>query len=310
MKKIAVLLFVFLPFLLNGQTYIPIPASPTSEWRVQHMYHFKTDPCLIVEDYKYYFMNDTLIKSKTYSKLYKSGIIYETPLGPNSYCDPKTYHYTDIYVGAIRNDSSKVYLHSSQNQTERLLYDFNLHIGDTLANKIFSWSGNLVVGIDTILINNRQHRRFFIGDTSTPFMDSTRFIVEGVGSSIGLIEIEHWESSHDLLCYAENNASVFPKGSYCILNIGIDELSIEQEFALKYYPNPVNSVLNLSFENNLTNEAELYIINTLGQQVYQQKLQANNYQYRIPLNKIKPGIYFFEVRSTQIRIASGKFIKN
>ena len=312
MRKILITTLLLLPFFVWSQSYIPIPADSTSEWRVKNVYHFKSNICLHIDDIKYYFIGDTLIDTFTYSKLYKSGVYYQEPIGPDANCDSVIYHFTDVLVGGIRNDAGKVYFKSIYNDPEILLYDFTLNIGDTLKRPYFVFDANIIVAIDTVTINNRQHRRFFIdSDTLSPAtIDSTQYITEGIGSSTGLLKAANFESANDLLCYAENHIPIYPVGSSCILNVGINKIKDDnQKESVQLYPNPVKDIINLEFKNINHNDLELTIYNMMGKQVKQFQIPRGELKYMLNLSKLDAGLYFYKIWNETGIIYSGKIIK-
>ncbi len=312
MKKLLITTILLLPFFVWSQSYIPIPADSTSEWRVMKKYHFKANICLHVDDLKYYFMGDTLINAHTYSKLYKSGIKYQTPLGPNLNCDPNIYHFTDVYVGAIRNDTGKVFYKIIYNDPEILLYDFTLNVGDTLQRPCFNFDTNTIVAIDTVTINNRQHRRFFIdSDTLTSStIDSMQYIIEGIGAATGLLEQANFEAANELLCYAENHIPIYPFGCSCILNVGVEEIKINTKNEnIHLYPNPVNDIITFEFNSIIHTDLRLSIYNILGKQVKQFQIPSNELKYKVNLSELETGLYFYRIWNETSIIDSGKFIK-
>jgi len=313
MKKLLFLAVFLIPISIFSQSYIPIPADSTAEWRVEKKYHFKSDICLYIDDIKYYFAGDTTINTLKYSKLYKSGISYQTPLGPNANCDSTIYHFTDTYAGAIRNDMGKVFFKSLNSNTESLLYDFTLSVGDTLLRPCFSFGVNTIYAIDTVTINNRQHRRFFIKITDTVtnsiIIDSMNYITEGVGSSEGLIEEPNWEGGNELLCYAENHTPIYPIGCSCILNVGIKNNSPKQIASVKVFPNPTKGIITFEFDNMVQNTYKLTIYNILGKQVDQLQIPSSKHGFKVNLNHLPSGLYFYKIMNNTELVYSGKIIK-
>ena len=82
------------------------------------------------------------------------------------------------------------------------------------------------------------------------------------------------------------------------------EIIIENEFNLKLYPNPAGEQLTVKMP---VNEGEIYIYNSLGQQVLLKKV--NDYQQNINISHLPSGVYFLSVESDERRITKS-FIKN
>ncbi|MBI1341463.1 MAG: T9SS type A sorting domain-containing protein [Terrimonas sp.] len=75
---------------------------------------------------------------------------------------------------------------------------------------------------------------------------------------------------------------------------------------LKYYPNPATSFINFELQTSEEKGLNLYVINFLGKQVYEQK----NIQQRtiIDLSQFTRGVYIFQLRDMNGKaIESGKF---
>jgi len=75
------------------------------------------------------------------------------------------------------------------------------------------------------------------------------------------------------------------------------------EFKVALYPNPTNAEINLEFELPAAQTFDLAVYNLAGKLVMQQKSLgtegANNVS--VLLDGLKPGIYFLEVRSEQLK---------
>jgi len=97
-----------------------------------------------------------------------------------------------------------------------------------------------------------------------------------------------------------------PNGDITI-SIGIvPELT---DLGIKLYPNPAKENITIDFKNTLTQEAELFIYNTLGQKVRSYSIKQQQSEISIGLIGIMPGIYYCELRTKDKIIGVGKFIK-
>lgn len=164
MKILFTILTLTTCFKINSQTniYHPLPDSNTV-WSVGKV--------------KYLVKGDTLYHSQTYQKYYFTS---DTSLTPSS------LHF----VAMVRQDivNKRIYGIEGWQQTERLIYDFSLHINDTLTvyPLDITCSDNpikiKVTSIDSILINGSYRKRSYIAGYSTIMRDT---IIEGIGSSYG-----------------------------------------------------------------------------------------------------------------------------
>ncbi len=299
MKKLLLLSALLFPLFVSSQNYIPIPCDSTSEWRIK-MESVNKDYCLKIKDYLYYFNDDTIINSHIYKKLYMSGIHYEEAYG-NITCNPTVYHFQKNYVGAIRNDSGKVYCLQPYFY-EFLLFDFTLNIGDTVPGFFYFSKATTIFSIDSVLINSRYHKRFNL--------KYGYWIIEGIGSNFGLIESESMslDASSEFLCYAENHIPIFPVGTNCILNVSINEnKEYKKKTDLIIYPNPASDEITIDFGKVLEQDVFVEIYNITGQKVKRQKFKGKSL-IQIEAKDLVHGLYLGKVIFYNGEVANFKFV--
>ena len=92
-----------------------------------------------------------------------------------------------------------------------------------------------------------------------------------------------------------------------VTGINIDKTSISQENIdkdkVKIYPNPVNDILNISAPENIES---VKIINSIGQLIYQEKVNTN--ELKINTNNYKSGFYIISIK-TKAQLITRKIIK-
>ena len=125
--------FIFISFLLLGNVfanaqawkYHPMPDS-NAVWRVDWSSSSHCWPPSLYSKYQYTIGMDTTIGIKTYKKIFRSGRA--------GMCGGSAGSYIYNYAGGMRQDTinKKVYFICPNYSTDTLLYDFSLHIGDTL----------------------------------------------------------------------------------------------------------------------------------------------------------------------------------
>ena len=95
-------------------------------------------------------------------------------------------------------------------------------------------------------------------------------------------------------CYGSDTISVF--------NVNISDLSL---IDFNIYPNPVNDILNLSLNINLS-DFELEIVNTLGEVLFSDRIVSNNFNnYILNVSEFSDGFYFLKIKSgSQARVIS------
>ena len=62
------------------------------------------------------------------------------------------------------------------------------------------------------------------------------------------------------------------------------------------YPNPANNIVNLTFEDGLSNDAIITLRNQLGQVIEQRELRAGDFTIEWNVSTLADGLYLFEIR--------------
>ncbi len=191
------ILFVFISFEISlAQNYVPFPDS-NAVWTNDRIDVTCGDPLYICYFAQFTLTGDTIIGTYSYNKVYSGG--------SNS----------NNYFGAIRNDipEKKVYFIKAYTDTDTLLYDFNIDVGDTVPASYVNlyeypapWT---VISIDSISANGQYRRRYNISNTGWETS-----LIEGIGSIGGLFEQYFYpEGSSMLLCFFQNDSIVYPEGN-------------------------------------------------------------------------------------------------
>ncbi len=71
------------------------------------------------------------------------------------------------------------------------------------------------------------------------------------------------------------------------------------EFECVLYPNPANTQLNITLQNELQ-DAQIQILNTLGQVVFSETKNSQNKLIQLNIQNIPPGSYILEIRSEEV----------
>jgi hypothetical protein len=257
--------------------------------------------CDHTNNYTIYFGNDTLINGNMYHKLRQSGFTY------SSLCGGGGYYYSP-FAGAIRQDTlqQKVIIYFNSVSGDTILYDFNLHVGDTLdGSKVIWGSANyfIISSIDSILINGQYRKRYNYKDTIGCNLDSS--IIEGIGGTSGLIlapsNCFEWFTS--LTSFEQNGIGMYPDVSAnCVIISAIKNILADNY--LNIYPNPLFDKLNVTLNNNEPSEIILYDIAS-------RKLLQRKFINSVSLNteQLAKGIYLYEVRNKNGVIKKGKVVK-
>ena len=76
------------------------------------------------------------------------------------------------------------------------------------------------------------------------------------------------------------------------------------DLVLSIYPNPANLTLNILDKQNLLNNANVSIINYLGQTVL-----SMPYSHQIDISNLLNGVYTVKIKTEQGKLYHSKFIK-
>ncbi|MFI5142077.1 MAG: T9SS type A sorting domain-containing protein, partial [Bacteroidia bacterium] len=294
MKKFLLLLTIACILQVNAQTnvYHPFP-NIYSDWHLSEtQYPSSGTTGSLSYSYIYYVSGDTLVNSLNYKKVnyLNQGQCYCPPTPLNQIFTGGTYNF------AYRNDSAnkKVYILPLNNTVEKLWYDFNLNIGDTLKNTYSTGGANpgitiIVNAIDSVLTCNNYYKRFSCSCSPTyPF--GPIYLTERVGFS-----------THFINETVSNNCTMEPFQLYstdawsidaCPNGLGIKSNINANIIAL--YPNPAQN--NFTVEVSSNEKQTLFIFDINGKQVL---LQTINGTTNIDAGNLSAGVYNLSITNNQ-----------
>jgi len=303
LKKLYLFFFVLITFESSAQTsvYHPFPDSNVV-WNVE-----VSTPCSVGFNDRfwtsYIIEGDTVIGLNNYRKVYKAWIIEYWQCWGMNFSGP------GYYVGAIRQDTAArtVYYYESGSTSERLLYDFNLHAGDTLRGFLAQCPDDSVIAEeDSVLINGNFRKRWKLNLWYGP-----NYIIEGIGFTGGpLSPICGWfEGGPTLICCTQDNVVLFEDSLYTTTP-GLCDLidlvyPVEKNSAPLLYPNPVNDEVVLE---TIEAPATLRIFNSMGCEVVEQKILST--KTILNLKDLPKGIYFYTLNNSSLLLSTGNFIKD
>ena len=307
-KTTLILLCLVITSICSAQLNYTIPMDSTSTWRLSTTKIYKSGKDGLAQEKEFvdfiaYGAGETIINNLVYTKMLKTGKRrYIDANGVSTY----TY-FNGILYGHIRSDSTRTYWGSGTG--ERLLYDFSLQVGDHLPNTIISDTTTFVTSIDTIIINGKSLRRFYIKDTVNSNLVS-RWYIEGIGHQHGIIAPMYGSSveGYDFFCYAENGVAVLPPGSNCDLMVGIDNPAINND-VLSIYPNPSTGWIKIQYQSLNATKVRVQIANAFGQIIEQipWQVQPGQNERTFNLNSLSPGLHVVLIRNGG-RMVNRKFL--
>jgi hypothetical protein len=302
-------MFGFLTSRSQSYIYHPFPED-TATWVVDNV----SNTCTGINSYCYSdvfkMKGDTLINGISYNKIYWQQVkFYYINFPPNQVVG-RTYLTPEIYWAGLRQDipNKKVFITSSTN-SDTLLYDFNLQLGDTLPQTYLQngWpQPSIVTQIDSILIGIQYHKSFLLNFwTAEPF---TKTLIEGVGSGGRLNSVySFFESGPKTVCFNNNQiATPCIWGSCSLYSNVISVNEIDPISKYKISPNPFSSQTVLETASQFHN-ATLTIYDSFGQT---KKMTNNLSGQKITLNRdnLPSGLYFIRLTQDSKTLAVIKII--
>lgn len=235
---------------------------------------------------------DTTINSILYKKIFRI---------PDPLVQQDPY-----FTGAIREDSTKkVYIWSNSTNSDKLLYDFNLTLGDSFVTTNL-WNCPIQVTVDTldtiVLLNGELRKRYVF----SPGIMGTDIWIEGIGSDGGLFGVGgvcFTDFSFGLLCFREDDILkyIYPYFNTCYYPVGIEEPS--PDMVAHPFPNPTRGSVSLLDLNELSS-TRLTVYNILGAKMDIPETTGTG----IDLSSSPDGVYFLRIE-TENGIVTKKVIK-
>ena len=225
------------------------------------------------------------------------------------------------YIGALREDSLKIYFYSFINDdsplcayisgdtlfpagSETLLYDFNLTPGDTVFWGAYE---RVVSSIDSILLHDGSYsnRINFVQEHGEDYW------IEGIGSRLGLFgayNFPPFEGGCTLSCFHKD--SIYLHGQYSDPQACDGILSSPQVIAeienIRIYPNPTKGALNMEIIDHSTAQLHLEVFNQFGQKIEEKILYSRTSS--LSLEKYSSGLYFIQFKKEGKLVASKKVL--
>ncbi|MDP2721415.1 MAG: T9SS type A sorting domain-containing protein [Bacteroidales bacterium] len=287
MKTLTTLIFSLLA--LSAWAQIPAYFANNPEWR-QISDCADGLPCVEQQNYVYYLNGDSTSGGLIYKKLYKRGVVthqwFDSPPIPD-YCN-ESWTFNEFNL-LIRQEERKIYIRQ-WDETEALLYDFDLAVGDTLPITWNQWHEDIIVtSIDSVQVGDSYRKVFNLSEQSSPQL------IEGIGHEGGFLEPfpPMLECGYIFMCYALNGTTYYPnEGEPCDLSVGVETVS--NAYSITSYPNPASGQVTIGFENPALIRRVL-ATNISGQMKELNFKQENARSIVVDLSKLAKGLYMIQL---------------
>ena len=248
---------------------------------------------------------DTVILSDTIYNIYRCNEMY-SDVGCGGFQGfPGDFRNYDKYIRESE-DRSKLYFRTSLSNTEILLMDLNLEVGDTVDTETWIWDGvsynDAAIMVDSVYYSNdMKHIRtnyytsFKRSYTSDIIYDTLKFI-EGIGPSFGITYIPSVMLAekgsyyiYTIICYYRDEISEYrkiPNEWSCYVRWWMNINDIDNMCAT-IYPNPIKDKL---FITDLVAEKHtIKIISQMGTVI--KTITAYGRKVEIDLKGLPNGVY-------------------
>ena len=214
MKAVTTVLFAIasLPSMTFGQAYMPLISTPDSSDTWVEVRSCTDFSCWFADRNRYTIAGNITSGGIEYAKFHVSSE-YEQGSDQSEWCT-ESISYSDRIIG-IREADKRIYVNldpTADTDEEYLAYDFNLAVGDTVpsphlinGNPSIPEPNLVIQSIDSVPISGSYRKRYNL--------DPARYIIEGIGSSIGLLNPLEFVWSGPcyiaLTCYQEEGMADF-----------------------------------------------------------------------------------------------------
>lgn len=256
---------------------------------------------------------------------YQRDYFYDTSnivLHGNSY---KKFYGSSDYV---REDTVNgyVYYFDVHSDTDRVLYNYNWQVGDTIQypNGSPDYSAtDSVIGIDSVLIDSTWHRLWKMQGISSWGRYYT--IVEGIGATTRPIDLlPCFEAAARLSCFLKDSlyptfaapygmcnhdTGMFTNDSLCIpFYVRVPDLRHTPEIVLS--PNPASDMVHLSIKETLkpANDIIVHAYDLLGNCIYSQNVNGRKTDHEIPVNNWPAGLYTIMIQGIDEKLVVRKVV--
>jgi hypothetical protein len=296
MKKHLLFILLFIcSYTVFSQAYIPMPVNNVT-WRYRT--NINSDVVTVSDFLLLLNGQDTIISGNTYYQIISRNASQTGSPGFNPPIVTTTATMPDVYFGGIRESGKQVFFISGS--TEQKIFDFNAGIGSYIPS---STSTIMVTSIDSILIGSIYHKRY-------KTTDSTYYVIEGVGSSRGLIPgLVDGSGTTVFHCFTNEPDTTWSPNlsipcTYIYKDVyGSSVKAIGNSEDVKFYPNPASETLHITCPTQTVFKA--IILNCLGQNIWTGEI--NSYA-DIPVDKWAKGIYYMQCRSGQETLLVKKIV--
>ena len=241
---------------------------------------------------------------------------------PDSLIAGIPYKRFDLNAYLVREDTTAGIVYIYYHDTDRILYNYNLQIGDTIS---YAWNDrepriDTVVSVDSTQINGMYHKILEMhgsGISGRDTIEKYRYnVIEGIGSAGGPLQpllVYNFEGGEYVQCFEQDTTKPVtdqlhlksaPGYFYNCGPTAVSNVSVQEK--INVVPNPGNRYSKIMLPNTMT--GKLVLLNEMGQVVSNKAFDNNTI---LPIGELPkvPGVYFYYITDSENgKVFSGKFI--
>jgi hypothetical protein len=299
---------ILTPLFSISQQYHPFPEQ-NAYWTVvefnQQFSYWDT--------YIYTVKGDTVLNDKPYKKIWQLDNI------------PSTNDTLWVLHSFMRQDTlqKKVWFirHYMNETTEKLGYDFDVQIGDTVYLPAFDYensgdSGFILINPlwDSTLLHNGEYRKNYFYANLNHDIGLDPYVIEGVGTQrTPFPNLFYFDPFHqsELVCHKVNGVYLYgadPLPEECDFTVNINEIMPLTTVIVK--PNPCNSYVEIQFPENLNTEMKIELVNSIGETFFQKSILLHQKEVRINTTSFNNGLYILRTNTKNGNFFINKIIIN
>lgn len=304
--RLKLVIFIGLSFMLSqaGQAQVFDYFQEGTQWFQSSGY--QSGSCSYEKKSKFYIKGDSLIAGVLYKKVYKNSSLYQLE---SHLCDSSYISSSDNYRCLVRQDSFKVY--SDYLGTEKLIYDFDLSLNDTLPDAVFyhkefSTSDKYVVTkvTDTMLgtmVLPVFHVKNVDGSSSVRCCGR---IISGISNHTGFLNpiVDGFDTWGDLHGYI-NGQDTLERSRRAQHNFTVQEENASLK--LKLFPIPAKTGLQIELQGQEIHSIQVY---SLSGQLQLEHQGVGSPSENIDVSGLRPGVYLLQLESVKGAVLREKIV--
>lgn len=220
---------------------------------------------------------------------------------------------TTTQGGMYREENRKFYFIPENETEEKLLYDFNLILGDTfVATYGFGVSDSLILEVgyldSVITLDGISRKRITLTNNS---MGKYGVWLEGIGNlewttfifPAYVASLSGWDN---LNCHSQESTTIYPDWGNPNCDIVINTNELQKNLNFELFPNPVEDIIHFDFNN--FDARYLEILNLAGKVIFEKNINPSQNELQIS-NIFEAGIYYVKVHNQDGKFLTKKMVK-